>query len=45
MTGLSGLSAAHIHKLRSGEDQDVTVDPRHSVLEFSQYSGLSAIPF
>ncbi|KAJ6584679.1 CoA-transferase family III domain-containing protein [Mycena capillaripes] len=32
--GLSGLSAAHFHLLRTGVDQEVTVDARHAVLEF-----------
>src|SRR5215468_5354394 len=29
----TGLAAAHIWKLRSGEAQDVTVDMRHAVVE------------
>jgi hypothetical protein len=33
--GLSGLSATHFHALRTGRNQDVTVDARHAVLEFS----------
>ncbi|KAF7365441.1 hypothetical protein MVEN_00417100 [Mycena venus] len=32
--GLSGLSAAQFHFLRTGVDQEVTVDARHAVLEF-----------
>ncbi|KAJ7645618.1 CoA-transferase family III domain-containing protein [Mycena polygramma] len=32
--GLSGLSAAHFHLLRTGVDQEVSVDARHAVLEF-----------
>ncbi|KAJ7223137.1 CoA-transferase family III domain-containing protein [Mycena pura] len=32
--GLAGLSAALFHKLRTGVDQEVTVDARHAVLEF-----------
>ncbi|KAI0728446.1 CoA-transferase family III [Fomitopsis betulina] len=32
--GLSGLSAAHFHHLRTGVVQDVSVDARHAVLEF-----------
>ncbi|KAH9836210.1 CoA-transferase family III [Rhodofomes roseus] len=32
--GLSGLGAAHFHKLRTGVDQEVSVDARHAVLEF-----------
>ncbi|KAJ7725372.1 CoA-transferase family III [Mycena metata] len=32
--GLSGLSAAQFHLLRTGVDQEVTVDARHAVLEF-----------
>ncbi|TFK69531.1 CoA-transferase family III [Pluteus cervinus] len=32
--GLSGLSAAYFHALRSGTEQDVTVDARHAVLTF-----------
>ncbi|EPT02104.1 hypothetical protein FOMPIDRAFT_1160610 [Fomitopsis schrenkii] len=32
--GLSGLSAAHFHQLRTGVEQDVSVDARHAVLEF-----------
>ncbi|GLB45536.1 putative coA-transferase family III [Lyophyllum shimeji] len=33
-TGLSGLSAAHFHKLRTGVEQDVAVDARHAVISF-----------
>lgn len=33
--GLSGLSAAHFHELRTGMQQDVRVNARHAVLEFS----------
>lgn len=33
--GLSALSAAHFHELRTGVQQDVTVHARHAVLEFS----------
>ncbi|KAF7346039.1 hypothetical protein MSAN_01829900 [Mycena sanguinolenta] len=32
--GLSGLSAAQFHLLRTGVDQEVTVDARHAALEF-----------
>ncbi|KAJ7750954.1 CoA-transferase family III domain-containing protein [Mycena maculata] len=32
--GLSGLSAAQFHFLRTGIEQEVTVDARHAVLEF-----------
>ncbi|KAH8085960.1 CoA-transferase family III [Cristinia sonorae] len=32
--GLSGLSASHLHELRTGVQQDVTVDARHAVIEF-----------
>ncbi|KAF7323878.1 hypothetical protein MKEN_00609200 [Mycena kentingensis (nom. inval.)] len=32
--GLAGLSAAHLHFLRSGVEQHVSVDARHAVLEF-----------
>ncbi|KAJ7465282.1 CoA-transferase family III domain-containing protein [Mycena latifolia] len=32
--GLAGLSAAQFHLLRTGMDQEVTVDARHAVLEF-----------
>ncbi|OSX61155.1 hypothetical protein POSPLADRAFT_1146724 [Postia placenta MAD-698-R-SB12] len=32
--GLSGLSAAHFHQLRTGLKQDVTVDARHAILSF-----------
>ncbi|KAJ7081361.1 CoA-transferase family III domain-containing protein [Mycena belliarum] len=32
--GLAGLSAAYFHLLRTGVDQEVTVDARHAVLEF-----------
>ncbi|KAK7048113.1 CoA-transferase family III domain-containing protein [Favolaschia claudopus] len=32
--GLSGLSAAQFHHLRTGIDQEVNVDARHAVLEF-----------
>ncbi|PCH35094.1 CoA-transferase family III [Wolfiporia cocos MD-104 SS10] len=32
--GLSGLAAAYFHKLRTGVDQDVSVDARHAVVEF-----------
>ncbi|KAF7346016.1 Beta-hexosaminidase [Mycena sanguinolenta] len=32
--GVSGLSAAHFHFLRTGVDQEITVDARHAVLEF-----------
>ncbi|KAI9064626.1 CoA-transferase family III [Trametes sanguinea] len=31
--GLSGLAAAEFHRLRTGIEQDVTVDARHAVLE------------
>lgn len=34
--GLEGLSAAYLHSLRTGVQQDVTVDARHAVLEFRQ---------
>ncbi|KAJ8080922.1 hypothetical protein PM082_017757 [Marasmius tenuissimus] len=33
--GLSALSAAYFHQLRTGEEQDVNVDARHAVLEFN----------
>ncbi|KAI0061764.1 CoA-transferase family III [Artomyces pyxidatus] len=33
--GLSALSAAYFHELRTGQEQDVTVDARHALLEFS----------
>ncbi|KAH8114587.1 CoA-transferase family III [Phellopilus nigrolimitatus] len=36
--GLSGLSAAHLHYLRSGQSQYVSVDPRHAILEFKSES-------
>lgn len=32
--GLSGLSAAHFHELRTSVQQDVSVDSRHAVIEF-----------
>ncbi|KAF7289905.1 hypothetical protein MIND_01365400 [Mycena indigotica] len=32
--GLAGLSAAHLHFLRSGVQQNVRVDVRHALLEF-----------
>ncbi|KZT28820.1 CoA-transferase family III [Neolentinus lepideus HHB14362 ss-1] len=32
--GLSGLSAAYFHKLRTAQGQEVSVDARHAVLEF-----------
>ncbi|KAF8955300.1 CoA-transferase family III domain-containing protein [Flammula alnicola] len=32
--GLAGLSAAYVHYLRTGVEQDVTVDARHAVLSF-----------
>ncbi|KDR82409.1 hypothetical protein GALMADRAFT_237704 [Galerina marginata CBS 339.88] len=32
--GLSGLSAAYVHYLRTGIEQDVVVDARHAVLSF-----------
>ncbi|KAJ7134320.1 CoA-transferase family III [Mycena epipterygia] len=32
--GLAGLSAAQFHLLRTGIEQDVTVDARHAALEF-----------
>ncbi|KAH7885167.1 CoA-transferase family III [Phlebopus sp. FC_14] len=32
---LSGLGAAHFHFLRTGEMQDVSVDPRHAILDIS----------
>ncbi|KAJ7163309.1 CoA-transferase family III domain-containing protein [Mycena filopes] len=32
--GLSGLAAAHFHLLRTGVDQEVTVNARHAVLQF-----------
>lgn len=34
--GLSGLAAAHIHELRTGVVQNVFVDARHAVIEFSE---------
>ncbi|KAI0917561.1 hypothetical protein AcW1_007269 [Taiwanofungus camphoratus] len=36
--GLSGLAAAYFHQLRTGVEQDVTVDARHGVLEFKSES-------
>lgn len=33
--GLSGLAAAYVHELRTGAKQNVHVDARHAVLEFS----------
>ncbi|TFY74985.1 hypothetical protein EWM64_g9027 [Hericium alpestre] len=33
--GLSALAATHFHKLRTGEEQKVTVDARHAVIEFN----------
>ncbi|EIW81119.1 CoA-transferase family III [Coniophora puteana RWD-64-598 SS2] len=33
--GLSGLSAANFHALRTGVEQDVTVDARHAVFDIS----------
>lgn len=35
--GLSGLAAANIHELRTGVTQDVQVDVRHAILEFSEF--------
>jgi hypothetical protein len=35
---LAGLSAAYLHYLRTGVEQDVYVNARHAVLEFSTYS-------
>ncbi|KAI0373808.1 CoA-transferase family III [Pilatotrama ljubarskyi] len=32
--GLAGLAAAELHKLRTGVEQDVSVEARHAVLEF-----------
>ncbi|KAG1743205.1 CoA-transferase family III [Suillus paluster] len=33
--GLSGLAAAYIHSLRTGNMQDVSVDARHAILDIS----------
>ncbi|KAF9555320.1 CoA-transferase family III [Agrocybe pediades] len=33
-TGLAGLSAAYLHYLRTGVEQDVVVDARHAALSF-----------
>ena len=41
--GLSGLAAAHIHELRTGILQNVRVDARHAVLEFSERDDGAAI--
>ncbi|KAL0960916.1 hypothetical protein HGRIS_005925 [Hohenbuehelia grisea] len=35
--GLSALSAAYLHRLRTGIEQNVSVDARHAVLEFLGY--------
>lgn len=32
--GLAALSAAYLHYLRTGNEQDVSVDARHAALEF-----------
>ena len=34
--GLSALSAAYFHKLRTGIEQDVCVDARHAAIEFRE---------
>lgn len=34
--GLSALAAAHFHFLRTGEEEEVHVDARHALLEFSK---------
>ncbi len=34
--GLSALAAAHFHFLRTGQEEEVHVDARHAVLEFSK---------
>lgn len=36
--GLSALAAAHFHFLRTGQEEEVYVDARHAVLEFSKSS-------
>lgn len=41
--GLAALSAAHFHSLRTGETQNVSVDARHAVLEFSEFAPLRRI--
>ena len=41
--GLSGLAAAHIHELRTSTPQNVHVNARHAVLEFSERDDDSAI--
>ncbi|KAH9932925.1 CoA-transferase family III [Fomitopsis serialis] len=38
VTGLSGLAAAQFHQLRTGIEQEVSVDARHAVLEFKSES-------
>jgi len=34
--GLSALAAAHFHFLRTGQEEEVHVDARHAILEFSK---------
>lgn len=36
--GLAGLSAAHVHELRTGQKQNVSVDAKHAVVEFSEFN-------
>ncbi|KAG7088676.1 hypothetical protein E1B28_012648 [Marasmius oreades] len=36
--GLSALAAAYLHYLRTGVEQDVTVDARHAILEFQSHA-------
>ncbi len=35
--GLSALSAAYLYQLRTGVEQDVSVDSSHAALEFREY--------
>lgn len=35
-TALAGLSAAYVHYLRTGVEQDVEVDARHAALAFRE---------
>lgn len=34
--GISALGAAYFHKLRTGERQEVKVNARHAIIEFSE---------
>lgn len=36
--GLSALAAAHFYFLRTGQEEEVHVDARHAILEFSKPS-------